>query len=275
MRTLMPLLARYDGFILDQYGVLHDGSNAYPGAVSALEALSAAGKPPVLLTNSGRSADENATRLAQLGFDPSKFLAIVTSGDAAGDWVRAEVAASRLPQHVPTFVIERGGTAAERLDVTAVDRPEDAAFLLLAGSRADEIELDVYQEQIAPLARRGVPCLCTNPDIVMLTPSGLKPAAGAIARIYEAEGGVVTYLGKPHRAIYDRAKNALGITNPARICCVGDSVEHDIAGGQSAGMTTALVRTGILSEATEAGLADVYTECGVEPDHVIDWLAPV
>ncbi|TIM20964.1 MAG: TIGR01459 family HAD-type hydrolase, partial [Mesorhizobium sp.] len=34
-----PLAERYDVFLLDQFGVLHDGTRPYPGAVAALSAL--------------------------------------------------------------------------------------------------------------------------------------------------------------------------------------------------------------------------------------------
>ncbi len=34
----------YHGFLLDQYGCLHDGVNALPGALDAVEKLSVSGK---------------------------------------------------------------------------------------------------------------------------------------------------------------------------------------------------------------------------------------
>ena len=42
------------GVLLDQYGVLHDGKKAYPGAVAAVEALAAAGRKLLVLSNSSR-----------------------------------------------------------------------------------------------------------------------------------------------------------------------------------------------------------------------------
>ena len=44
------------GVLLDQYGVLHDGQKAYPGAVAAVEALAAAGRKLLVLSNSSRRA---------------------------------------------------------------------------------------------------------------------------------------------------------------------------------------------------------------------------
>jgi ribonucleotide monophosphatase NagD (HAD superfamily) len=38
-----PLAKRFDGFILDLWGVIHDGVNAFPHAVDCLTRLRAAG----------------------------------------------------------------------------------------------------------------------------------------------------------------------------------------------------------------------------------------
>ena len=46
------------------------------------------------------------------------------------------------------------------------------------------------------------PAICCNPDKLMLTSSGLLPAPGAIAALYEGKGGKVTWIGKPYRDIY-------------------------------------------------------------------------
>jgi ribonucleotide monophosphatase NagD (HAD superfamily) len=47
---------RQQGVLLDQYGVLHDGRQAYPGAVAAVEALAASGRKLLIISNSSRRA---------------------------------------------------------------------------------------------------------------------------------------------------------------------------------------------------------------------------
>ncbi len=44
-----PLAARYDGFIIDLWGVIHDGVTPYDGAVDCLTRLRDAGKRVVML----------------------------------------------------------------------------------------------------------------------------------------------------------------------------------------------------------------------------------
>jgi hypothetical protein len=62
-----PLIPCYDAFFVDQFGTLHDGLMAYPGAAAALMRIRAAGRKVVLLSNSGRPLKPNANRLASLG----------------------------------------------------------------------------------------------------------------------------------------------------------------------------------------------------------------
>ena len=51
---MAEVASRYDGFLVEQWGVLHDGTTPYPGAIACLERLRAVGKRVVLLSNSGR-----------------------------------------------------------------------------------------------------------------------------------------------------------------------------------------------------------------------------
>ena len=77
-------LARdYDAFILDQWGILHDGHRPYPGAIDCLEQLRAAGKHVVVLSNSGRSGEENLRLMAKMGFERRFFDRCISAGEDA------------------------------------------------------------------------------------------------------------------------------------------------------------------------------------------------
>ena len=95
IRTIEPLLDDYDGFLLDQWGVLHNGTRVLPGVLPALERLRAADKSVVLLTNSGRRADANRQLLSRLGIPPALYKAVVSSGEAA--WLGLK------QRHIPPF----------------------------------------------------------------------------------------------------------------------------------------------------------------------------
>ncbi|TIX25033.1 MAG: TIGR01459 family HAD-type hydrolase, partial [Mesorhizobium sp.] len=129
-------------------------------------------------------------------------------------------------------------------------------------------DLDHYRRLLGPAAARQVPCFCTNPDRIMLTAVGPRFGAGEIADLYERLGGSVTRIGKPYPAIYEAALALAGNPDRHDVVCVGDSVEHDIAGGQAAGVATALVLSGILVDSGDpAGLLD---EFNAHADYMLD-----
>jgi HAD superfamily hydrolase (TIGR01459 family) len=244
--TLDWLAPRYDAFLIDQFGVLLNGAGAYPGAPATLLRLAGQGKRILLLSNSGKRQAPNIARLLQLGFDRSSFEAVLSSGEAAHALLTGRIggdlaAGSRVWLHA-----RDGDTSQiEGLPLTLVDTPAEADLLVLAGSQTDELSLADYRALLGPAAERGIPCLCTNPDMEMLTAHGLRPGAGAIAKLYADLGGRVEWIGKPYPFIYEEALRRLAGIPSDRILCIGDSPEHDILGAHRAGLAAALVRTGI------------------------------
>jgi HAD superfamily hydrolase (TIGR01459 family) len=162
---------------------------------------------------------------------------------------------------------------ADALGLASTQDGAEADLLIISGSQGDRILLREYERRITPAARRWVPCICTNPDKLMLTAAGTRPGAGAIAALYEELGGPVTWIGKPYPGIYAAAARLVGSPAPRDVLCVGDSVEHDVVGARRFGAATALVKTGVLADLSEAELASEFARHGVVPDAVFDCLA--
>lgn len=269
--TLAALAERYDGFFVDQFGVLRDDERAYSGANEALLHLKALGKAIIILSNSGRSGDYNAERLVRLGFDRAGFDRFLTSGDVAHDILTVETA--NRSGRTRCLTISSGGdrNLADRLGFESVEDAALADVVIISGSEAERIPLADYRALLEPAARRGLPCYCTNPDRHKLAKSGgIAPGAGSIALAYEELGGPVRWFGKPYPAIYRHAKALLKAVPAERIVCIGDSLEHDITGAAGAGLSSCLVRTGILADTTDAGLASIADKHGARPDFLMD-----
>lgn len=264
------LAARFDAFLVDQFGVLMAGTGAYAGAPAALARLAARGRRIVVLSNSGKRAGPNAERLVALGFDRRTFVAVMSSGEVAFERLRAELGRS-LPARPATLLLARDGdtSAVDGLGLPLTDDAAAAELVLLTASRGEAIGLDAYRRRLAPAAARGVPCYCTNPDQTMLTDRGPAFGAGRIADLYERMGGPVQRIGKPYPEIYRAALAALGDPAPATVVCVGDSPAHDIRGGQGVGLATALVRGGIHADLTEAELDALCRREAAVPDFVL------
>ena len=271
--AIESLSGRYALFLFDQFGVLHDGTRAYPGMHATLRAIKAAGRAVGVVTNSGKRADYNRARLAAFGFDASLVDVVASSGEVA--WRRlagVDAGAGAAPAAgARVLVVGRGGDRGflDALPVTETDDAGTCDLVLIAGCEPERFALEDYRARLAPAAARGVPALCTNPDRVMLLGDGATGfAAGVVADAYAALGGPVERIGKPWPAIYAHALAACGAT-PARTLCIGDSVEHDVGGARAAGCDALLVDTGIHAGLDAAGRAALFAAEGLVPDWLL------
>lgn len=264
------LAERYEVFLLDQFGVLHDGQQPYPGAIEALSALKRAGKTVALISNSGKRAEPNERRLLKLGFEAGSWDHFVSSGEVAWRIFKDMADSGALQTGTKCLLISRDGdrSAIEGLPLVLTERGDDAELVLIAASEGDHYDLDHYRGLLGPAAARKVPCFCTNPDRIMLTAVGPRFGAGEIADVYEQLGGSVTRIGKPYPAIYDAALELAGNPERGDVISVGDSVEHDIAGGNAAGVATALVLSGILADSGD--LDGLFDRLDAHPDYTLD-----
>ncbi len=257
---------RYRGFVLDQWGVLHDGRQAYPGARETVRELSRRGKRLVVLSNSGRRAANSWRRLEGLGFDPADFERVVTSGEIAWGMLAEP---GRLPFAGPgrrCFLLtnENDRSFVEGLELILVDTVEAADFVLAIGLDSACATLDDCRALATALRRRGLPMICTNPDKIAVVPGGTGIAPGALAALYEEQGGEVLWIGKPHRPIYDACLALLDGLEPAEIVAIGDLLEHDIKGANEAGIASCLVQHGIHAAELRPGAARAEQEEGLE-----------
>ena len=227
---LGEIASQFDAMLIDQFGVIHDGQRLYPGAAEVLACLHDLKIPVVVMTNSGKRAAANVARIVKLGIAREHFVDCVSSGEVAWQSLDVEKA----------FLIGKQGEDYGFAPVEFVDNAEDAEVMLILGSNAPSTSMDDYQKLFADIT---LPAICCNPDKQMLTNSGLQPAPGALAELYQSMGGNVTWIGKPHPGIYHHALKLLG--KPSRVLCIGDSAEHDVAGGRGAGLSTLLVQQGI------------------------------
>lgn len=259
---------RYDLFLFDQYGVLHDGQRPYAGTVDVLARVA---ERAVVITNSGKRAAANRERLARLGIGPALYRELLSSGEVAWTGLRDGAFGPPFAPGARACLIGRAGDSYGFDDLGLVAAPPaEAAFILLLGSDAPATSLDAYDELLRPAAAIGVPALCCNPDRLMLTGQGLVPAPGAIAARYASLGGPVRWIGKPHPEIYRAALALAGNPPPSRVLALGDSIEHDVIGAAGLGIDTGLVRTGLLAGIGSAEIAARCAAAGREPD----WILP-
>ncbi|MFK7857965.1 MAG: TIGR01459 family HAD-type hydrolase [Granulosicoccus sp.] len=268
VNTLSEVIDRFDGFIIDQFGVLHDGQRPYPDAINTLQMLMDAGKTVVILSNSGKRSSVNVQRMIKIGFARNLFSEFVTSGDVAFDKVRSIFSDKRT-----CLLIARDGdvSAVDGLPLELTDDAAMADLVIISASEGDKYSEQYYIDLLTTANKRQLPCLCTNPDKLMLTQNGIRFGAGRIAELYEQMGGNVQWIGKPYKDVYEYTSRYLNTIRDERVLCIGDSLEHDIAGGASAGYKTLFVRGGIHQDMDEAELKAAMSHYAVTPDFQLDF----
>lgn len=267
LSDISVLLPHYNTFLIDQFGVLHDGIRPYDFAIESLRKLKSAGKNVVIISNSGKLSHVNMKRIERFGIDDSLYDYFVTSGDVAFDYLKRT---SELSSKTKCFLMSRDEDTSiiNGLPFEITKNPGDADLIIIGGSQADIYDEEYYRLLLSDAALANTLCICTNPDMKMLTSDGLRFGAGRIADIYEELGGVVVRIGKPHYEIYSYVFNLVGDISKEKTLCIGDSLEHDIAGGNDFSISTLLIRKGVSESMNDAELGAYIERTNIVPDYI-------
>jgi len=300
--SIDEIVDKYDGFILDQFGVLHNGSHGLEGAPECVKTLYEKGKKSIILSNSSSPSSATVAKLPKLGFDPSHFVGAVTSGQETTKYV-----AEKYPHKKAIYFTWDTKTQTTQLDflkkcgdLQVTDNVEEADLFLLHGvqvmrgpsnseggdvketSLGDFHETGDMESVIDPILKkcveRKLPMVCANPDFIMVRPDGTTAhMPGTIAQRYEALGGSCTSFGKPHAPHFEACVRDINLPKD-KVVHVGDSLHHDIAGANAAGIASVFVAGGVHRDelGSELGampekekLDELFAKHKQTPTHVI------
>lgn len=275
---IAPIAGRYDGWVLDLWGVVHDGRKPYPGVAEALAGLKARGARVVFLTNAPRRSWFVRGMLDRMGLDPALYDGIISSGEVAWRMLHARTSShghpwfERLGRRAFHIGPDRDLSVIEEGVAELVDDPAQADFLLNTGPDPDRggTSAEPYRAILEDCARHRLPMLCVNPDRHVMVGGEKLICAGALADIYKALEGDIFEVGKPDPAVYGPVLELLGIADKARVVAVGDSPHTDLAGARAAGLDAVWALTGLAAEAHGSEpdpdyLAGVAAREGVDP----------
>lgn len=244
---LSAISDNYDGYIIDLWGVMHDGVQAFPEAVDCVSRLKQAGKQIAILSNAPRRAEVVIARNADLGIAPDLADVVMSSGEDT--WLhlneRPDAWYSKLGRRCYHLGPERDLGMREGLDYDFVESLNEADFILNTGTLAFDHKMEDYRELLEAALALKLPMICANPDLVVIRGGVMEYCAGSVAEYYEQLGGVVRSHGKPHLGVYERCFSMMGVTDRSRIAGIGDSLRTDIAGAAAVGIAGIFVADGI------------------------------
>lgn len=245
LASVAELASRYDAWLCDIWGVMHNGVEAFASAVDACERFRASGGTVILISNAPRPSGAVRGQLDRIGVPPGAYDAIVTSGDVTRGLLTSEP--ERRVFHLGP---ERDKPIFDGLDVVFA-APSEADVVLCSGLDDDTVETpDDYADRLKEMRRLGLPMICANPDLMVERGEALVYCAGALAAAYADLGGDVVYAGKPHLPIYALALERAGAVrgtavDKARVLAIGDGLRTDIAGASAAGLDALFVASGL------------------------------
>ena len=245
------LAERYDGFILDLWGTIHDGIRPWPGAVECLAELKRRGKCVLVLSNAPRRSHLAIQRMDEMGIPRAGYDGVLTSGEAARDALVARTDAwhCRLGRRCHLLGPPKDDSVLEDVDHERVDDLAHADYIVNVGVRRRMDGLAEYESFLGDAAALKLPMICCNPDYEVLRGDDRELCAGALARRYGELGGDVYHHGKPHAPIYAESMKRLGLSDLRRVLAVGDALRTDVAGAAAVGMDAVLITsTGILAK---------------------------
>ena len=234
IKGLSQIQGKYDAFLIDLWGVVHNGIQLHSGAINVLKNLTNLKKRFVLLSNAPRPSKSVEKYLLNLKMNKVFLKNIFTSGEAALQSLKENVYGKNFyhigPKRDKDLIIgfEKNQTNIEKCD-----------FILCTGLfESKEESLDYYKNLLKKHIKLKM--ICTNPDLIVHRGSQTEYCAGSIASIFEEVGGKVVYFGKPYPEIYNYC-----IKKNETVLVVGDNIRTDIRGANNMNFDSLLVTEGI------------------------------
>ena len=241
-----------DVWLVDIWGVLHNGIRPFQAAGEACRIFRTSGGRVILVSNSPRPAGGVARQLRDVGVEREAYDAIITSGDISRKLIAGYAGRGILHLGPDRDLAVFDGTGVRRVS------SDDAVAIICTGLFDDERETpEDYRERLTAWAWRKLAMICVNPDVTAERGGKLIYCAGALAELYGQLGGAVEYAGKPFAPIYDAAEliaaELMGApVARARMLAIGDGAKTDILGAARAGIRSVFVASGVSVKPGEA-----------------------
>jgi HAD-superfamily subfamily IIA hydrolase, TIGR01458 len=221
------------GFLLDLDGVFYVEGELIAGAVEALERLKCRNIPYRFITNTTtQSSSALGKKLVGLGI-PCEPDQLMTAPVATAEYLKTR-GFQRCYFAVNDSVIE---------DFAMFEHTETRPDAVVVGDIGDAWNYALVDKLFGYL-RDGAELVAMHRNKYWQKARGLHVDIGAFVAGLEYVADVkATVTGKPSKAFFDAALASMGLS-PRYVVLVGDDIQSDIGGAQSAGLRGVLVETG-------------------------------
>ena len=234
LNHLSDIYKNYDTFVIDLWGVIHNGVTLNPKAIEVIEQLKKNLKKIVFLSNAPRPSLKVVNYLLKMNMD-RKFLSnVMTSGEAA----MYAINKNRFGKTFYHLGPPRDTSVFEKVKDNKTNL-EKCDFIICTGLFDDhENDLDYYKNLLKKYISKKL--ICTNPDLTVHRGNVEELCAGSVAKVFEEMGGEVVYFGKPYKEVYRMCFNS-----NEKVLAIGDNLRTDIKGANNLNIDCIFISDGV------------------------------
>jgi len=234
LEHLSEICNSYDTFVIDLWGVMHNGISLHDKAIEAVDKLLKESKKIVFLSNAPRPSEKVREFLKKLKMEEKYLKNIITSGEAAMHAINGN-RFGKLFYHL-------GPSRDESIFQKVKDNKtklENSDFILCTGLFDEhKDDLSFYKNLLKNFVSKKL--ICTNPDLTVHRGKEEEYCAGSIAQVFESLGGSVVYFGKPYKEIYNMC-----FENKEKVLVIGDNLRTDIKGANNLNIDSIFISNGV------------------------------
>jgi|TARA_B110000444_G_scaffold179439_1_gene168190 HAD superfamily hydrolase (TIGR01459 family) len=234
LEHLSEIYSSYDIFVIDLWGVMHNGIKLNEKAIEAVDQLKKNSKKIVFLSNAPRPSTKVVDFLLKMKMNKKYLSNVMTSGEAAMHAINDNKFGKTFfhlgpPRDAAIFdKVKENKSTIDKCD-----------FILCTGLFDErETELDWYKKFLKDHVSKKL--ICTNPDLTVHRGDKEEYCAGYIAKIFEDLGGKAIYYGKPYKEIYKMC-----FKENEKVLAIGDNLRTDIKGANNLNKDCLFISDGV------------------------------
>ncbi len=234
LNHLADIFENYDTFIIDLWGVMHNGVTLNSKAIEVVDKLKKKSKKIVFLSNAPRPSSKVINFLLKMNMDKKYLDNVMTSGEAAMHAINQKKFGKTFYHLGPA----RDISVFEKVKDNKTDL-QSCDFILCTGLFDDyDDDLEYYKKFLLNHVSKKL--ICTNPDLIVHRGIDEELCAGSVAKVFEDLGGEVIYFGKPHKEVYNMC-----IGPNEKVLAIGDNLRTDIKGANNLKLDCIFISDGV------------------------------
>ena len=244
LNHLSDIIDAYDTFVIDLWGVIHNGIKLNEKAMEVVDNLKKNSKKIVFLSNAPRPSVKVINFLLKMKMDKQYLSNVMTSGEAAMHAINKNKFGKTFFHLGPSRdesifeKVKENKTTIDNCDFILCTGLFNEDGLDLNKPQLHKNDLDYYKNFL--LKHTSKKLVCTNPDLTVHRGNNEEYCAGYIAKIFEDLGGEAIYYGKPYKEIYETC-----FEGNEKVLAIGDNLRTDIKGANNLNKDCLFISNGV------------------------------